>query len=255
MRGIEIKILNEQNIKAAEKMMIFSARITQRAEKLKNMDDLIELYNKPYSERLVRTINKLPHQTLKRFENINIAVVGASRRFANQIVRHQAGVQFISGSLQYSNYSDEAEFVIPYEILEAGEEAEAKYLHSCELAMESYKELNSQLGVDSDACGYATPYGLRNVLVISANVTAWQHMISQRTCKRNSLETRYIFLKIWAQLYELAPEMFSPACSGAPCQKSRCGEGRLTCGKPVNKVYKPVDILEEDFPLIYKKAA
>ena len=45
------------------------------------------------------------------------AVVGASRRFLAQITRHQNEVKFMSASLQYSNYTGQADFAVPYEIL------------------------------------------------------------------------------------------------------------------------------------------
>ena len=46
--------------------------------------------------------------------------------------------------------------------------------------------------VGRDAAGYAMPQGLRNVLLISATPYQWKHMISQRICNRNTLETQYV---------------------------------------------------------------
>ena len=45
---------------------------------------------------------------------ITVAIVGASRRFLAQITRHQNEVKFMSASLQYSNYTGQADFAVPF---------------------------------------------------------------------------------------------------------------------------------------------
>ncbi len=50
---------------------------------------------------------------------ITVAIVGASRRFLAQITRHQNEVKFMSASLQYSNYTGQADFAVPYSIMTA----------------------------------------------------------------------------------------------------------------------------------------
>ena len=67
------------------------------------------------------------------------------------------------------------------------------------------------------AAGYATPQGLRNVLIISATPYQWKHMIGQRTCRRNTDEMRIVMLKIWKELYELSPMLFVPELTGPFC--------------------------------------
>ena len=99
--------------------MVFAARLTQRGHKIATMDDLQALYEKSFSENTVAAISSLPHPTVQKFAVITVAVVGASRRFLAQITRHQNEVKFMSASLQYSNYTGQADFVVPYEILTA----------------------------------------------------------------------------------------------------------------------------------------
>lgn len=60
-------------------------------------------------------------------------------------------------------------------------------------------------GSGHDAAGYATPQGLRNVLLISTTPYQWKHIISQRVCRRNTDETRIVMLKVWKELYDLSP--------------------------------------------------
>ena len=131
MKSIEVAVLNPEVIPSAEKMMVCAARLTQRGHKIKSLDDFMALYNKSYTEDTVTTMTKLPHPTIQKFGAINVVIVGASRRFLAQITRHQNEVKFMSTSLQYSDYSDDAAFAIPYEVMERGEEE--TYLTSCKL--------------------------------------------------------------------------------------------------------------------------
>lgn len=247
MKSIEVKILNPEDVKKAEEMLVFCARLTQRGHKIKSMEDLVELKSREYKPALVKNLCALPHVTLQKFGVIHIAVVGASRRFLAQITRHQNEVKFMSASLQYSDYSDSNDFCVPYEIMEAG--LEDIYLRCCQSAMIDYKAFTA--ATENDPAGYVAPQGLRNILIISATPYQLKHMISQRVCHRNTTETKYVMLKIWEALYELSPEMFNIRVSGAGCQKSTgCQEGKMCCGKPYSKHFTPTDILKENYPLL-----
>ena len=68
-------------------------------------------------------------------------------------------------------------------------------------------------------------------LLISATPYQWKHMIRQRTCRRNTKETRYVMLKIWEQLLEQTRELFSDC--GAFCMNGGCEKGKMTCGKSI----------------------
>lgn len=250
MNKIEVKILNAETIANAEKMMVFCARLTQRGHALNNMADVMELYNKSYKPETAKAMVKLPHPTIQKFATVNVAVVGASRRFLAQVTRHQNEVKFMSASLQYSDYSDDNDFCVPYEIIEAG--TEKKYLDSCRNSMRDYKA-TVEAGISNDAAGYLAPQGLRNILVISATPYQWKHMIGQRVCRRNTTETKYVMLKIWEQLYKQAPRLFAPEVTGAGCQRGKCLEGKMCCGNAMSKSATPTDILKEDFPLFYKE--
>ena len=46
MKNIQVKILNPEAVKQAEKMMVFTARLTQRGHTIKNMNDIDDLLNK-----------------------------------------------------------------------------------------------------------------------------------------------------------------------------------------------------------------
>lgn len=251
MNKIEVKILNPEAVADSEKMMVCAARLTQRGEKIKNMNDFTVLYEKGYKKETVVNMVNLPHPTIQKFGAINAVVVGASRRFLAQITRHQNEVKFISASLQYSDYSDNSDFVVPYEIFERGEIDIDRYLEVCADLMKVYKSA-VKTGIDNDAAGYMSPQSLRNILIISATPYQWKHMIGQRICRRNTAETRYVMLRIWEQLYELNPVLFSANTTGPFCTRGICRENGMACGNVIQKESAPYDIIVNDFPLLTK---
>ena len=251
MNKIQIKVLNPEVIQDAEKMMVCAARMTQRGHKIKTLEDFEALYEKGYTEITAMAMAKLPHPTIQKFAAINIVVVGASRRFLAQITRHQNEVKFMSASLQYSDYSGEAGFVVPYELL--GTLAEIQYLEQCAWAMDTYKSMVAA-GVNNDSAGYLAPQSLRNVLIISATPFQWKHMISQRICRRNTDETRYVLLRCWEELYKLSPILFNRSTTGPFCmQQGGCQEGKMSCNRPINKGMNPTHILRMDFPKLFEE--
>lgn len=259
MKNIEVKILNPSAIEEASKMAVAMARLTQRGEKIANMEDFMELYNRRWNEdsnRMLRNLCKMPHPTLQKFEVINVAIVGASRRFLAQITRHQNETKFMSGSLQYSDYSSDGnktDFVVPYSMM--GTSAEESYIESCKKQYKEYekivvngKELNWEDA--GDVAGYAMPQGLRNVLVISATPFQWKHMIGQRVCNRNTKETQYVMLRIWEQLKKMSPNMFSTVYWGC-LGTCKCHEPEgFKCGKAL---IKKNDFTAEDKEEAFRK--
>lgn len=260
MKQIEVKILNPEAIENAEKMMIAMARLTQKGHKIRDMHDFELLLQQPYSEGLVKSMSALPHPTIQKFGVINIAIVGASRRFLAQITRHQNEIKFMSGSLQYSDYSGAAQFAVPYEVIKADYEAKQRrgpggcakpypakdtYISSCNKALRDYEQLSLHVG--RDAAGYVMPQGMRNVLLMSATPYQFKHMIRQRTCNRNTLETQYVMTLIWEQLWPLS-DLFhdcGPFCTAGPCP-----EGKMCCGQPFRFDTTPTQLLDMRFPLI-----
>lgn len=248
MKHIGIKVLNPEAIADAERMMVCAARLTQRGHKIKNVEDFMKLYNSSYQEKTAATMTRLPHPTIQKFGVINVVVVGASRRFLAQITRHQNEVKFMSASLQYSDYSGEAGFVTPYSMLDTLQEF--TYQEECKRAMDNYAELVDTC-IDNDAAGYIAPQGLRNILIISATPYQWKHMIGQRVCRRNTDETRYVLLRIWEALYKINPILFSPETTGPDCLRGYCREGKMTCGKAIDKCLAPAGIIAADFPKLF----
>lgn len=253
MQNIEVGILNPESLHDAERMMVTMARLTQRSHKITCLADFMALYNQSYKDSTRDAMLELKHPTIQKFGLINIVVVGASRRFLAQITRHQNEIKFMSGSLQYSDYTDCAQFCVPYEVTqydafhpELNGWAKQQYINSCLQSMDDYKKAAPLIG--NDAAGYMAPQGMRNVLCMSVLPYELKHIISQRTCNRNTLETQYVLLKIWEMLYD--QPMFKDC--GPECRQWMCHEGKFSCGRQIGSQMSPTDILHQEFPLFYE---
>lgn len=286
MNKIEVAVIDHHDKPGS--MMMFLAKLTQRGHSISNMQDLLNLYESTAPKAsTVEAVAALPHGTIKRFCPITVAIVGASRRFLAQARTHQVGFNYVSASLQYSDYSGKGQFVVPYAILRADNEqnkvvrenvgkgidspypaltkvGEAdlnffrkKYLASCEASMEAYKEIAE--ATDNDTAGYAAPQGLRNILIIQANHEAWMNFIRLRSCNRNTNETQYVTLRIWEELLKTpdGEEMFRFA--GPDCMFGSCREGKMFCGSPMKKLERearklgvatPRHIIDTQWPLL-----
>ena len=270
MNKIEIVVLNEATNNPAG-MQLFLGKLTQRGHEIQSAADLQNMYvdcmGKQRTSNAIKSMAAMPHGTIKRFSPIMIAIVGASRRFLAQARTNQVGLDYVSASLQYSDYSGRANFVVPYELAKADHEKPAlqiidHYLDSCENSMNAYQGLARH--TDNDTAGYAAPQGLRNVLIMQGNHQSWEYFIRLRTCNRNTDETRFVALKIWEELLKTHDGEDLFAFAGADCVHGKCREGRMCCGRLLhstsadeymnaNKCSLPTAILRTQFPLIYEK--
>lgn len=271
MNKIEVAVLDSHDSPGG--MMMFLAKLTQRGHNISDMNDLKKLFNDcteatNLNSETIKRIAALPHGTIKRFTPITVAIVGASRRFLAQARTHQVGINYVSASLQYSDYTGRADFVVPYEIIKADKDFFDKYgstkkmysgiyLSQCANAMETYAHIAEV--TDNDTAGYVAPQGLRNILIMQANHEAWMHFIRLRGCNRNTEETQYVTMRIWEELLKTkdGEEMF--AYAGPDCIFGTCREGKMCCGKPLNgidtvsdvrKVPIPRNIIEMNWPLL-----
>lgn len=264
MNKIEVGVIAEHG--NALETMGFLARMTQRGHNIKSLQDIKDMLGKPVSSPFAEALMKMElHGTIKRFTPITIAIVGASRRFLAQARTNQVGFNYVSASLQYSDYGDSADFVVPYALMEhdrkpstplaslgvlgavdTRESLVGKYLQSCNQAMIIYKELSA--ATDNDTAGYAAPQGLRNILIMQGNHEAWLHFLKTRTCHRNTNETQYVAFRIWEELLKTdgGKEMFKYA--GPDCMYGICREGKMCCGKPLKKAPKMAEEANETVP-------
>ena len=216
------------------------------------VDTLLDKLTDEKAAEFVEMLASMGHESPIEHVSFTFGIEGVSRSLLAQITRHQNEVKYMSASLQYSNYSGHAAFAIPYEIIKSETAIQELYKESCQSDIDNYEKL-CQSGIGHDTAGYATPQGLRNVLIISATPYQWKHMIGQRTCRRNTDETRIVMLSIWKKLYHLSPILFAPDLTGPFCQRGSCMEKQMSCQKPISGLWTPEEILQNDYPLLLRK--
>lgn len=243
MKNIQVKVINEAHNSPAG-MMMFLARLTQKGHTINSMTDLENLYdNSMDNHKSAKAVSNLPHGTIKRFSPITVAIVGASRRFLAQIRTHHVGIDFVSASLQYSDYSTNGQYTVPFEILEAPEAIQEAYAKKCDDDILFYKYLVDE-GVDNDAAGYTMNQALRNVLIIQGNHDAWMNLIKLRSCHRNTPETQYVTLLVWEALLGTNNGQTLFAYAGPFCKFGPCQEGSMSCGNPIKSALSPRAIID-----------
>ena len=246
MNKIEVSILHEAHGCPAGFMM-FLAKLTQRGHKISDTDDLQKLYDDSmFVHSNATRVASLPHGTIKRFTPITISVVGASRRFLAQARTHSVGLNFMSASLQYSDYSEAPCFVAPYDVIKKGPGAVLEYRDKVYEGFLNYQYFAEKYGHDTG--GYVMPHAMRNVLIIQGNHDAWANFINKRACRRNTDETRYVTNLIFKALLQSndGEEMFSFA--GPDCCYGQCREGRMSCNNPVHAF--PDREIKKSWPLL-----
>jgi thymidylate synthase (FAD) len=261
MKNIDVVVLNQAHDNPGG-MMRFLAAVTQNGHKVHSGEELLAMYNKftsNHNSNMNQKLSALPHGTIKRFAPITIAIVGASRRFLAQARTNQVGIDYLSASLQYSDYSDEAGFVVPYEItkaeFDAGVEDRMPYtrafLAKCKDDAIYYKSMIER-GFSNDTAGYSMNQAMRNILIMQGNHQAWDYFIRLRSCNRNTEETQYVTLKIWQALLSTEDGNDLFGMCGADCMHGgKCREGSMCCCDPIVGT-TPQDVLLDRFPYLTK---
>lgn len=248
MNKIQVVILNESTHSPVGVAGML-AKLTQHGHKIENASDLFKLYESSLnSGALVDAVVKMGHGSILRHTPITLAIIGGSRRLLAQLRTHSVGIDWVSASLQYSDYSGKARFVVPYEILAACEQHQEAFLKKCKEDLDFYEELIEK-GYSNDTAGYAMNQALRNVLVATANHEAWLNLINRRMCRRNTTETSYVAALIWETMLLKTPcgeDMFRYA--GPDCLHGKCKEGKFSCGAPIKQ--NVTAFIDSTWPLI-----
>ena len=250
MDKIQVQLVDHTKL---DDNIAIACSVTRAANKVQTLNDFWKQVPQ-WSNKKVNEILQLPHSKLARFVDLYFVIVGSSRRFLAQITTHKIGIDIISGSLQYSNWSKRAidnMFVVPYHMLDWDDiednYAKAGYLSACKSQYQLYKNM-SGAGIPTDELGYLMPEGLRNVLYIKVNLAELMYIGNQRLCRRNTEETRYVVgLMIEQAVKELGIDdsLFMPSCYSGVCK-----EGKYSCRKPYNEKPTISEILDVEFPLL-----
>ena len=161
--------------------------------------------NPPESTReLIAKILEKGHHSVLEHASATFRVLGASRVFTHEIVRHR----FVSPSQQSQRYVSEAksEVIVPPSVA-AVPEAQQEFERMVAAAKETYRKLVAA-GVPKEDARYILPGGTASEIVLSANFREWRHVIEVRCHPRAHWEIRRVCLEMLRILQHESPIVF-----------------------------------------------
>ena len=238
----------EQVVAAAAKLCYSSADIS---EVFDNLDA-------EKTEKFLNMLASIGHESPTEHVTFTFGIEGVSRSLLAQLTRHRIA----SYSVKSQRYVTEGAFafVTPPEI-EADETAKAIYLAAMKRDQEDYDAITEILfkkhydamilnGEDEKSAKtkaqkkaiedarYVLPNACETKLMATFNVRSLHNFFSHRLCERAQWEIRAMAEEMLRLVKEVAPTLFSRCAP--PCVYGNCPEGKMSCGKMLEKrkIYK-----------------
>ena len=212
--------------------------------------ELMEDLTEEKTERFVRTLSEMGHESPVEHASFTFAIEGVSRSFLAQITRHRLA----SYSVQSQRYVrlDDFEYVTPPAISDDPEsmriyeeimnrDAEAydaitnrlKEKYTAEYIEQGLKKKAAEDKAEKRAiedARFVLPNACTTQMVVTMNVRSLRHLFMLRCCNRAQWEIHQVADEILKLVYQVAPALFET--SGPSCVAlGRCPEGKMTCGK------------------------
>lgn len=182
-------------------------------------------------EGVLSTIMTSGHFSALEHASYTYAVDGVSRALTHQLVRHRIA-SFNQQSQRYVAYTDGLDVVKPPTV-SADSEAEAVFDEAIEAALAAYRRL-LDAGIPAEDARYLLPNAAETKIVITMNIRELLHFFELRCCNRAQWEIRELADRMLDLARATAPYIFLDA--GAPCIRTGCPEGKMTCGNPFPKI-------------------
>ena len=193
--------------------------------------ELRESLSKAQVEGVLSVIMASGHFSALEHASYTYAVDGVSRALTHQLVRHRIA-SFNQQSQRYVAFKDGLGIVKP-ETVSADAETEAVFDEAVKAALAAYQKLLAA-GVPAEDARYLLPNAAETKIVITMNIRELLHFFGLRCCNRAQWEIRELADRMLDLARSTAPYIFMDA--GAPCMRTGCPEGKMSCGKPFPKV-------------------
>lgn len=224
-------------------------RIVATAAKLcyssSDIEHIHEGLDKEKTEKFIQRLMDLGHESPIEHVTFTFGVEGVSRSLLAQITRHRIA----SYSVKSQRYVTEGQFsyVVPPEV-KKDPKAEKIYIETMEYLQKSYDELADILKANRIAAGmdeksaekaaiedarFVLPNACETKIVMTFNARSLINMFHHRCCERAQWEIREMADEMLRLVKEVAPVLFKYA--GPPCVSGNCPEGKMSCGKMLEK--------------------
>ena len=193
--------------------------------------ELMETLDEERIHKVLRTIMTGGHFSTLEHASYTFAIDGVSRALTHQLVRHRLA-SFNQQSQRYVKFADGLETIKPDSIAE-NEEANKLFDDMIAKTVEAYQAFLAA-GIPAEDARYILPNAAETTIVVTMNIRELLHFFSVRCCNRAQWEIRDRAWRMPELVRPTAPYIFADA--GPNCVRGACTEGKMTCGKPYERV-------------------
>jgi len=193
--------------------------------------ELMETMGDEEVRKILRIIMTSGHLSALEHASYTFAIDGVSRAMTHQLVRHRIA-SFNQQSQRYVSYESDPTFIVP-PVIEENPEALEKYLTACADAFLAYRT-QIDAGIPAEDARYLLPNAMETKIVVTMNIRELLHFFGLRSCRRAQWEIRDVSDKMLELVTPTAPYIFMDA--GAACRRGTCPEGKMSCGKPFERI-------------------
>jgi len=233
-----------------EKLIAAAAKLCYSSS---NIDDIMSGLDKEKTDSFLKMLLDLGHESPIEHVSFTFGIEGVSRSLLAQLTRHRLA----SYSVKSQRYVKEGQFeyVIPPEI-EGIPEAREKFLFAMEQDQKLYDEITDILmkkhyddflkqGKSEkqaktmaekkaiEDARYVLPNACETKIVMTMNARSLYNFFRHRCCERAQWEIRELAVEMLRLVKEVAPTLFKNA--GPGCVAGHCPEGKMSCGKMLEK--------------------
>ena len=193
--------------------------------------ELMETLDEERIHKVLSTIMTGGHFSTLEHASYTFAIDGVSRALTHQLVRHRLA-SFNQQSQRYVKFADGLETIKPDSIAE-NEEANKLFDDMIAKTVEAYQAFLAA-GIPAEDARYILPNAAETKIVVTMNIRELLHFFSVRCCNRAQWEIRDLAWRMLELVRPTAPYIFADA--GPNCVRGACTEGKMTCGKPYERV-------------------
>jgi thymidylate synthase (FAD) len=192
--------------------------------------DLQEDVSRKDVRKLIRRVLSMGHASVLEHAAFTYGAEGISRAASHQLVRHRIA----SYSQQSQRYvAATFGYVTPKTIRDCegrkGAPLADKFVKHMKESARLYAEMLSA-GVPPEDARFVLPNATETKILITMNARELHHFFALRLCRRAQWEIREMAMRMLTLATGAAPLLFETA--GPGCVRSRCPEGKMTCGDP-----------------------
>lgn len=193
--------------------------------------ELMESLDDERIRKVLTTILESGHLSTLEHASYTFAIDGVSRALTHQLVRHRLA-SFNQQSQRYVKFTEGLDTIKPVSIAE-NEECNRLFDEMIDKTVEAYQAF-VDAGIPAEDARYILPNAAETKIVVTMNIRELLHFFTLRCCNRAQWEIRALAWRMLELVRPTAPFIFADA--GPGCVRGACPEGKMTCGKPYERV-------------------